>query len=93
MSNDGTGHNGVVDSNGEVFSGLGTETHSGLVVCDGAAIPAAVGVNPFATITAFAERAVERMAEKFDIKIDYETKNGTLCKLGRYLCGILTCGR
>lgn len=55
ISSNGKGNNGVVNSIGENFDGNEAETHSGLFVCDGAAIPAAVGVNPFATITAFAE--------------------------------------
>lgn len=39
-------------------------------------VPAAVGVNPFATITALAERSVEMMAKKHGIKINYQKKNG-----------------
>ena len=61
---------------GEVFSGRGKETHEGLIVCDGALIPAALGVNPFATITALAERSVEFVGTKYGIEIDYKTKNG-----------------
>jgi choline dehydrogenase-like flavoprotein len=61
---------------GEVFKDEGTEVHEGLVVCDGAAVPAAMGVNPFATITAMAERSVELVAQKHGIEIDYKTKNG-----------------
>lgn len=35
-----------------------------------------MGVNPFATIAALAERSVELAAQKYGIEIDYETKNG-----------------
>lgn len=43
---------GVVDLRHEVFG------YHGLLVCDGAAVPADVGVNPSLTITAMAERAM-----------------------------------
>jgi cholesterol oxidase len=43
---------GVVDSRHRVFG------YDNLLVCDGAAIPANVGVNPSLTITALAERAM-----------------------------------
>lgn len=76
MSSDGTGSSGVTNHFGEVFSGDGTETHAGLIVCDGALVPTAVGVNPFATITALAERSAELVAKKYGISIDYDTKNG-----------------
>ncbi|CAM1504954.1 Fc.00g025450.m01.CDS01 [Cosmosporella sp. VM-42] len=76
VSSDGTGNKGVVNSTGEIFRGGGSETHQGLIVCDGSAVPAAVGVNPFATITALAERFVDLVAQKYGIEIDYETKNG-----------------
>jgi choline dehydrogenase-like flavoprotein len=76
MSKDGTGNYGVANHMGEVFTGNGTETHDGLIVCDGAIVPAAVGVNPFATITALAERSVELVAQKRGITIDYDMKNG-----------------
>jgi choline dehydrogenase-like flavoprotein len=59
-----------------VFAGDGTAVHEGLVVCDGALVPTALGVNPFATITALAERSVELVAQKKGIKIDLKTKNG-----------------
>lgn len=77
MSNDGTPRYGVTNHYGEVFTGNGTQTHHGLVVTDGAIIPTALGVNPFATITALAERSVSHMARKMNVTIDYETKNGT----------------
>lgn len=76
MSADGTGRKGVTNHAGEIFTGEWKETHAGLIVCDGAAMPAALGVNPFATITAFAERSAEQAARRLGLEIDYETKNG-----------------
>src|SRR5262249_50972565 len=49
---------GVVDSRQRVF---GYET---LLVCDGSAVPANVGVNPSLTITALAEHAMSHMPPK-----------------------------
>jgi len=70
MADDATG--GVVDDTCRVFSGSsGTDVHEGLYVCDGAAIPGAVGVNPLLTITAVAERAVEKLAQREGWNIDY----------------------
>jgi hypothetical protein len=83
ISNDGTGANGGTNHTGEVFQGDGTAVHEGLVVCDGALVPTALGVNPFATITALAERSVELAAKKRDIEIDFETKNGQLLVVPR----------
>ncbi|KAI9049250.1 hypothetical protein LZ554_007097 [Drepanopeziza brunnea f. sp. 'monogermtubi'] len=79
MSKSDSGEHGVTNHWGEVFAGDGKETHHGLIVTDGAVIPTALGVNPFATITALAERSVE-YAAKFRIKrrIDFETKNDML---------------
>src|SRR5581483_10884232 len=43
---------GVIDSRQRVFG------YDNLLVCDGAAVPANIGVNPSLTITAMAERAM-----------------------------------
>ena len=77
MSFDGTGAHGVTNHFGEVFTGNGAKTHEGLIVTDGAVIPTALGVNPFATITALAERSVEHAAASRYINepIDLKTKN------------------
>lgn len=54
---------GAVDEFGRVFAGDGS-VHEGLFVADGALIPAALGVNPFLTISALAERIAERKIEQ-----------------------------
>ena len=46
---------GVIDSHNRVFG------YQNLLVCDGAAVPANVGVNPSLTITALAERAMAHL--------------------------------
>jgi cholesterol oxidase len=46
---------GVVDSRQRVFG------YENLLVCDGAAVPANVGVNPSLTITALAEHAMSHV--------------------------------
>lgn len=78
MSKDGTADHGVTNHFGEVLTGHGSETHPGLVVTDGALIPTALGVNPFATITALAERSVEHAARDIKAKIDFKTENFNL---------------
>ena len=83
MSSDGTGANGATDTFGRVLKGNGSDVYDGLVVVDGSAVPTALGVNPFATITALAERSVEAAADRAGIKIDYDTKNGNLDLYGR----------
>jgi cholesterol oxidase len=49
---------GVVDSRQRVFG------YENLLVCDGSAVPANVGVNPSLTITALAEHAMSHMPPK-----------------------------
>jgi cholesterol oxidase len=51
---------GVVDARQRVFG------YENLLVCDGAAVPANVGVNPSLTITALAEHAMSHIAPSAD---------------------------
>ncbi|TAQ91395.1 hypothetical protein B7494_g351 [Chlorociboria aeruginascens] len=81
MAQDGTGETGVTNHVGEIFTGYGDETHPGLIVTDGAVIPTALGVNPFATITALAERAVEHAITGLGLEEDH-TKNGIINLFG-----------
>ncbi|KAF1960770.1 FAD/NAD(P)-binding domain-containing protein [Byssothecium circinans] len=77
MSYDGTGKHGAVNHMGRVFTGDGPETHDGLVCVDASVIPTALGVNPFATITALAERICDLLLHERQLAAD-ETKNGKL---------------
>jgi choline dehydrogenase-like flavoprotein len=77
MSRDGTAQLGVTSEFGELLTGEGGKCYEGIVILDGSVVPAALGVNPFATITALAERSIEAVARKKGIEIDYDTKNGT----------------
>jgi cholesterol oxidase len=56
---------GVVDHYGRVFDPTrgANELHPGLYVVDGAMVPGAVGVNPFLTISALAERTAAAVNE------------------------------
>ena len=65
---------GVVAPDGRVFDPARgpTGVHAGLYVCDGAAIPTAVGVSPLLTITALAERAMMLAAEQLGRKLELD---------------------
>ncbi|PQK08008.1 hypothetical protein BB8028_0001g00890 [Beauveria bassiana] len=77
MSRDNSGKSGVTNHVGQVFAGQQSETHAGLIVVDGAAIPGALGVNPIATIAALAERSVAAFAERQSLDISTKS-NGTI---------------
>lgn len=56
---------GVVTEFGEVFAGArGTAVHPGLLVLDGAIVPASLGINPALTIAALALRAVRHLRQR-----------------------------
>ncbi|HET9185464.1 MAG TPA: GMC family oxidoreductase [Solirubrobacterales bacterium] len=59
---------GVVDRDQRVFG------YENLLVCDGSAVPANVGVNPSLTITALAERAMSRIPPAEGRKPGYEAE-------------------
>ena len=63
---------GVVAPDGRVWDpGQGPMgVHEGLYVCDGAAIPSAVGVSPLLTITALSERAMLLLAARLGRTLD-----------------------
>lgn len=66
---------GVVAPDGRVFdpSRGPRGVHDGLYVCDGAAVPTAIGVSPLLTITALAERAMILAAQRLQRKLDIAT--------------------
>ncbi|KAI3323042.1 FAD/NAD(P)-binding domain-containing protein [Xylariaceae sp. AK1471] len=76
-----SGATGVTNHAGEVFKGDGTETYDGLIVTDAAVIPCALGANPFATITALAERSLELYAKRRNLEISTD-KNKVLDLFG-----------
>jgi cholesterol oxidase len=67
-----TVEHGVVAPDGRVFDPAKgpTGVHEGLYVCDGAAVPSAIGVSPLLTITALAERAMMLAAEQLHRTLD-----------------------
>ncbi|KAG0335523.1 hypothetical protein BG004_008410 [Podila humilis] len=67
-----TGADGVINHKGQVFTGQGGEVYEGLYVMDGAVMPMSLGVNPFLTISALAERACALLARDRGWAIKYE---------------------
>ena len=68
-----TAEDGVVDHQGRVFAGTsGAEVHSGLYVSDGAVMPRSLGINPFLTISALAERTAAIIAAERGAAINYD---------------------
>ena len=64
---------GVVDHRGRVFAGAaGDDVHPGLYVADGAIMPRSLGVNPFLTISAMAERNAAIIAEERGRRVSYD---------------------
>lgn len=65
---------GVINHKGQVFNGADgmseTAVHSGLYVCDGAALPRSVGIHPLFTITALAERTLIHLARDQNLTFD-----------------------
>jgi len=65
---------GVINHKGQVFHGGAdtspTAVHSGLYVCDGAALPRSVGIHPLFTITALAERTMIHLSRDMNISFD-----------------------
>ncbi|KAG0223842.1 hypothetical protein B0O80DRAFT_502209 [Mortierella sp. GBAus27b] len=66
------GATGVINHKGQVFTGQGEEVYEGLYVMDGAVMPMSLGVNPFLTISALAERAVALLARDRGWTIKYD---------------------
>jgi cholesterol oxidase len=68
-----TAEHGVVDDRGRVFAGLsGSDVHAGLYVSDGSVMPRSLGVNPFLTISALAERTAALIAAERGATVGYE---------------------
>lgn len=66
---------GVINHKCQVFTADG-ETHPGLYVCDGAALPHSLGVNPGLTISAIAERAMMLLAQDYGRHFDDQRNPG-----------------
>jgi cholesterol oxidase len=71
-----TSAQGVIAHDGRVFdpSGGADAVHAGLYVCDGAALPSALGVSPLLSITALAERAMMLTARRLHRTLDVASR-------------------
>jgi cholesterol oxidase len=69
-----TAETGVVAPDGRVFDPAKgpTGVHAGLYVCDGAAVPSAIGHSPLLTITALAERVMMLAADQLRRTLDVD---------------------
>ena len=66
---------GVVDHMGRVFSPESKNAvYNGLYILDGSIIPKSVGINPLMTISALAERSVDKILEKLESETKLNTK-------------------
>jgi cholesterol oxidase len=84
-----TAEHGVVDDRGRVFAGRsGSEVHEGLYVSDGAVMPRSLGVNPFLTISALAERTAALIAEERGVATTYSLPSAPRVKLTARKVGI-----
>jgi hypothetical protein len=81
MSSDGTGRQGAVNHMGRLFNGQGAGVHKGIICVDAAVIPTSLGINPFATITALAERSCHLVYQELGWQ-PHETENGILDLFG-----------
>jgi hypothetical protein len=81
MSSDGTGRTGAVNHLGQLYTGDQSDVYDGIVCLDASIIPTSLGVNPFATITALAERCCSLLIEKNGWTVD-EAPNGQIDLFG-----------